>query len=69
MSDSDTRGWKRITHRHYQKAIGGVLYEVVRLNGWPWTVYADKLPFDKTSHCIPDAKRAAHAHAREKSNG
>ena len=65
MSDSETTGWKRITHRHYQKTIDGVLYDLIRVRSWPWSVFADKVVFSKDYHCIPDAKRAAHEHARK----
>ena len=70
-NDSETRGWKHGREfSDYEKQIGEDLYEIVRFGPMSrqWWVYVG----DKTLGIITglaDAKRAAHAHAREKYNG
>lgn len=68
MTDIETRGWRGDDmFCDYAKCIDGARYEIVRFGPMSrqWWVYVG----DKTLGIITglaDAKRAAHAHARER---
>lgn len=75
-SDSETRGWKRDKYGGYQKTIDGHEYTVAKYtDDWDNTVWCAWPYFDGNFYweeavCLnwlrcADAKRAAHAHARE----
>lgn len=59
---SDTTGWKMeewYQHEYYHKTIAMKRYEIV-FRPWGYDLMG------KTYHCLDDAKRAAHDHARSK---
>lgn len=73
---SDTTGWTRQEPGCYTKIIDGVEYKLQHRSSWwkgpYWAVFAGTTTIHgyqtgRIIRSLPDAKRAAHEHARAKS--